>query len=299
MKKALFIDRDGTLVREPADEQVDSFEKLEFMPHVFSSLALIQNKTDFDLIVVSNQDGLGTPAYPQVTFDKIQHFIEQAFRNEGITFKAWHFDSSTSKHPSANRKPAAGMLKPYLDGSYDMSHSYVIGDRETDMQLARNLGCKAYKLTEDFGWPQISDAIVAGERKAEIRRQTKETDVYVSLDLNGTGKAQISTGLGFFDHMLEQIARHGEIDLTIETKGVVGLEFCALGKDNIAKNGVADTTMAIAVGSRTQSATSADTRGTLDISSAAAGDVVDVVYNVTDYVADDKGGLFGVPHYAG
>lgn len=219
MKKALFIDRDGTLVREPADEQVDSFEKLEFMPHVFSSLALIQDKTDFDLIVVSNQDGLGTPAYPQVTFDKIQHFIEQAFRNEGITFKAWHFDSSTSKHPSANRKPAAGMLKPYLDGSYDMSHSYVIGDRETDMQLARNLGCKAYKLTEDFGWPQISDAIVAGERKAEIRRQTKETDVYVSLDLNGTGKAQISTGLGFFDHMLEQIARHGEIDLTIETKG--------------------------------------------------------------------------------
>ncbi|MBP3774165.1 MAG: bifunctional histidinol-phosphatase/imidazoleglycerol-phosphate dehydratase HisB [Bacteroidaceae bacterium] len=219
MKKALFIDRDGTLIKEPADEQVDSFEKLEFMPGIFRSLALIREKTDFELVIVSNQDGLGTASFPTEDFEKIQRFMLQTFQGEGIVFDDILIDPTFPEDNAPTRKPGLGMLTAYLQGDYDLRQCFVIGDRATDGQLAENLGCPWFQIGQDLTWDDIANAIVGGQRKAEQHRQTKETDVYVQLDLNGQGKCDIHTGLGFFDHMLEQIGRHAGIDLTVKVQG--------------------------------------------------------------------------------
>ena len=220
-QKILFIDRDGTLIEEPFDEQIDSFDKLHFLPGVFKNLRFICEKTDFALILVSNQDGLGTSSFPENTFWPVHNFIIDTFASEGITFAAQHIDRHFPADNSPMRKPGVGMLTEYLDSNrYDLAASYVIGDRETDAQLAQNLGCKSLILGKDgMSWDKIAEIVFAGERTAEMHRITKETDVYVKLDLNGTGKCDICTGLGFFDHMLEQIGKHGMLDITVCVKG--------------------------------------------------------------------------------
>ena len=220
-QKILFIDRDGTLIEEPLDEQIDSFDKLHFLPGVFKNLRFICEKTDFALILVSNQDGLGTSSFPENTFWPVHNFIIDTFASEGITFAAQHIDRHFPADNSPMRKPGVGMLTEYLDSNrYDLAASYVIGDRETDAQLAQNLGCKSLILGKDgMSWDKIAEIVFAGERTAEMHRITKETNVYVKLDLNGTGKCDICTGLGFFDHMLEQIGKHGMLDITVRVKG--------------------------------------------------------------------------------
>ncbi|EKX99489.1 histidinol-phosphatase [Hoylesella saccharolytica F0055] len=220
-QKILFIDRDGTLIEEPFDEQIDSFDKLHFLPGVFKNLRFICEKTDFALVLVSNQDGLGTSSFPENTFWPVHNFIIDTFASEGITFAAQHIDRHFPADNSPMRKPGVGMLTEYLDiNRYDLAASYVIGDRETDTQLAQNLGCKSLILGKDgMSWDKIAEIVFAGERTAEMYRTTKETDVYVKLDLNGTGKCDICTGLGFFDHMLEQIGKHGMLDITVRVKG--------------------------------------------------------------------------------
>ena len=220
-QKILFIDRDGTLIEEPLDEQIDSFDKLHFLPGVFKNLRFICEKTDFALVLVSNQDGLGTSSFPENTFWPVHNFIIDTFASEGITFAAQHIDRHFPADNSPMRKPGVGMLTEYLDiNRYDLAASYVIGDRETDAQLAQNLGCKSLILGKDgMSWDKIAEIVFAGERTAEMHRRTKETDVYVKLDLNGTGKCDICTGLGFFDHMLEQIGKHGMLDITVRVKG--------------------------------------------------------------------------------
>ena len=220
-QKILFIDRDGTLIEEPLDEQIDSFDKLHFLPGVFKNLRFICEKNDFVLVLVSNQDGLGTSSFPENTFWPVHNFIIDTFASEGITFAAQHIDRHFPADNSPMRKPGVGMLTEYLDSNrYDLAASYVIGDRETDAQLAQNLGCKSLILGKDgMSWDKIAEIVFAGERTAEMHRTTKETDVYVKLDLNGTGKCDICTGLGFFDHMLEQIGKHGMLDITVRVKG--------------------------------------------------------------------------------
>lgn len=220
-QKILFIDRDGTLIEEPFDEQIDSFDKLHFLPGVFKNLRFICEKTDFALVLVSNQDGLGTSLFPENTFWPVHNFIIDTFASESITFAAQHIDRHFPADNSPMRKPGVGMLTEYLDiNRYDLAASYVIGDRETDAQLAQNLGCKSLILGKDgMSWDKIAEIVFAGERTAEMHRTTKETDVYVKLDLNGTGKCDICTGLGFFDHMLEQIGKHGMLDITVCVKG--------------------------------------------------------------------------------
>ena len=220
-QKILFIDRDGTLIEEPFDEQIDSFDKLHFLPGVFKNLRFICEKTDFALVLVSNQDGLGTSSFPENTFWPVHNFIIDTFASEGITFAAQHIDRHFPADNSPMRKPGVGMLTEYLDSNrYDLAASYVIGDRETDAQLAQNLGCKSLILGKDgMSWDKIAEIVFARERTAEMHRTTKETDVYVKLDLNGTGKCDICTGLGFFDHMLEQIGKHGMLDITVCVKG--------------------------------------------------------------------------------
>lgn len=220
-QKILFIDRDGTLIEEPLDEQIDSFDKLHFLPGVFKNLRFICEKTDFVLVLVSNQDGLGTSSFPENTFWPVHNFIIDTFASEDITFAAQHIDRHFPADNSPMRKPGVGMLTEYLDiNRYDLAASYVIGDRETDTQLAQNLGCKSLILGKDgMSWDKIAEIVFAGERTAEMHRTTKETDVYVKLDLNGTGKCDICTGLGFFDHMLEQIGKHGMLDITVRVKG--------------------------------------------------------------------------------
>lgn len=221
MKKILFIDRDGTLVCEPEDEQVDAFEKLKFVDGVFRNLSFIRQHLDFRFVMVSNQDGLGTPSFPEETFWPVHNFILQSLKGEGIVFDDYKIDTHFPNDMSPMRKPNVGMLTEYIDNpEYDIPNSYVIGDRETDRQLAENLGCKALILGENgMTWDKIAEILFAGERVAEVRRTTKETDIYVRIDLDGSGKCDISTGLGFFDHMLEQIGKHGMMDLTIHTKG--------------------------------------------------------------------------------
>ncbi|MBE6264762.1 MAG: bifunctional histidinol-phosphatase/imidazoleglycerol-phosphate dehydratase HisB [Prevotella sp.] len=220
-QKILFIDRDGTLIEEPEDEQIDSFKKLKFIEGMFHNLAFIRNNLDFKFVMVSNQDGLGTSSFPEDTFWPVHNFILQSLKGEGIEFDDQLIDRHFPEDNSPMRKPGTGMLKEYIDNpAYDIAGSYVIGDRETDAQLAENLGCKALILGKDgMTWDKIAEILFAGERISEIHRVTKETDVYVKLNLDGTGKCDISTGLGFFDHMLEQIGKHGMMDLTIHTKG--------------------------------------------------------------------------------
>ena len=220
-QKILFIDRDGTLIEEPADEQIDSFEKLKFVKGVFRNLSFIRSKLDFRFVMVSNQDGLGTPSFPEDTFWPVHRFILQTLEGEGITFDAQHFDPHFPEDKHPNRKPGTGMLTEYMNNeAYNLKDSYVIGDRESDEQLAQNLGCRALILGRDgLTWDKVAEILFAGERTAEVKRTTKETDIHVALNLDGTGKCNIQTGLGFFDHMLEQIGKHGMIDLTIHTKG--------------------------------------------------------------------------------
>lgn len=219
MKKAIFIDRDGTIIREPADEQIDSIEKFSFIPYALVALSRIRTATDYEFVMVSNQDGLGTNAYPQATFDKLQHLLLDTLQSVGVEFDDILIDRSFPSDNLPTRKPGIGMMGKYLSGDYDLSNSYMIGDRTTDAEFAQNMGCKALLINEHQGWPEILETIVGGERTAELHRKTKETDVFVRLNLNGTGHCDISTGLGFFDHMLEQIGRHGNIDLTVHTKG--------------------------------------------------------------------------------
>ena len=240
-KRALFIDRDGTLVEEPpVDCQLDSLEKLAFVPKVMRALYFIRKQLDFEFVMVSNQDGLGTASFPEETFWPAHNLMLKTLEGEGITFDDILIDPSLPEEQSPNRKPRLGMLGRYLTGEYDLANSYVIGDRLTDMELAYNLGAKgiwlhphdeeaeqalaayAVPLQPVFisdDWDRISEFLFAGERRAEVRRTTKETDILVDWNLDGTGKTDIHTGLGFFDHMLEQIGKHSGTDLTIRVKG--------------------------------------------------------------------------------
>ncbi len=232
MKKILFIDRDGTLVIEPPiDYQLDSLEKLEYYPGVFQYLSRIVKETDFELVMVTNQDGLGTDSFPEDTFWPAHNKIIQAFENENITFAEVFIDKTFPADNAPTRKPGTAMLTQYMDGSYDLANSFVLGDRISDMQLAQNLGCQGILIAEKnktftetppialqtASWADIYSFLVAGARTAKVHRKTKETDILVELDLNGTGKADINTGIGFFDHMLEQLSRHGLLDLKISS----------------------------------------------------------------------------------
>lgn len=229
MKKVLFIDRDGTLVIEPpVDYQLDSLEKLEFYPGVFQNLSKIAREMDYELVMVTNQDGLGTTSFPEETFWPAQNKIIQAFENEGIRFSEILIDKSFEKDHLPTRKPGTGMLTHYIKGDYDLPDSYVIGDRLTDVQLAKNLGCQSIYMgkEENSGatlqtpnWAEIYQYLKKQPRKAKVIRNTKETKISVEINLDGSGKSSIHTGLGFFDHMLEQIAKHGNMDLYIEADG--------------------------------------------------------------------------------
>lgn len=239
MKKVLFIDRDGTIIVEPpVTFQIDSLEKLEFLPYAISSLRKFAEETDFELVMVSNQDGLGTKKYPKKAFDIVQKKMMTTLNNEGINFSAIHIDKSFEKDNSPNRKPKTGMLKKYISRNYDLKNSYVIGDRVTDLQLAKNLGSKAILIRNDLNkkmkisselktvlaldaknWNEIYEFFKSPSRKISHARKTKETDITIELDLDGKGKSKISTGLSFFDHMLEQVAKHGNINLNISAKG--------------------------------------------------------------------------------
>ncbi|MBQ0048240.1 MAG: bifunctional histidinol-phosphatase/imidazoleglycerol-phosphate dehydratase HisB [Prevotellaceae bacterium] len=237
MKKILFIDRDGTIIKEPADEQIDAFDKLEFVEGAFRNLSFIRKNLDFEFVMVSNQDGLGTDSFPENTFWPVHNFILQTLKGEGVEFDNILIDRHFPEDNHPCRKPGVGMLTEYIQNSnlnpdckeprYDLAGSYVIGDRETDAQLAQNLGCKFLKVNStqvgtpgsSESWEKISEMLFAGERIAEITRTTHETDITVRLNLDGTGKCDIQTGLGFFDHMLEQIGRHGMMDLYVRCNG--------------------------------------------------------------------------------
>jgi imidazoleglycerol-phosphate dehydratase/histidinol-phosphatase len=242
MKKVLFIDRDGTLVIEPPlDYQLDSLEKLEFYPGVFQWLSKI-SKFGYELAMVTNQDGLGTNSFPEETFWPPHNKCMQAFENEGILFEEVFIDKTFPAENATTRKPRTGLLSKYLDGTYDLSNSFVIGDRLTDVELAKNLGSKAIFLSagespgaeevsvkqdelkdcivlQTTDWQDIYELLNRGSRTAQVKRATKETDIDLSVQLDGTGQSEISTGIAFFDHMLDQIAKHGLLDLNIKVKG--------------------------------------------------------------------------------
>ena len=247
MKKVLFIDRDGTLVIEPpVDYQLDSLEKLEFYPKVMRNLGFVRSKLDFEFVMVTNQDGLSTASFPEETFWPAHNLMMKTLEGEGVTFDDICIDRSMPEDNALTRKPRTGMLTKYLGNpDYDLVNSFVIGDRTTDVELAKNLGCRAIFLQEDTNmlkpksaggeaacegledvcalatkdWDKVAEFLFAGERKAEVRRITKETNIYVAVNLDGNGRCDIHTGLGFFDHMLEQIGKHGGMDLTIHVKG--------------------------------------------------------------------------------
>jgi len=228
MKKVLFIDRDGTLVIEPpVDLQLDSLEKLEFYPGVFQNLAKIVTELDYQLVMVTNQDGLGTDSFPEETFWPAQNKILQAFKNEGITFSEIIVDKSFAHDNLPSRKPGTALLTHYIKGNYDLANSYVIGDRFTDVQLAENLGSKSiYMGTEAAqadlstqSWEAIYKFLKKVPRTGSVIRITNETNIEVMVNLDGSGKSNINTGLAFFDHMLEQLSRHGNIDLDIKVQG--------------------------------------------------------------------------------
>lgn len=234
MKKVLFIDRDGTIIREPVDFQVDLFSKLQFLPGAITNLAKIAVELDFELVMVTNQDGLGTESFPEANFWPAQSFILQTLEDEGVRFAEVYVDRTLPEDHAPTRKPGTGMLTKYLTGEYDLANSYVIGDRPTDVELARNLGAKAIFINnsnfelraglfpdtlEVKSWSDIYDRLRRPERKVLHHRKTNETDILVELNLDGTGWSEIGTGIAFFDHMLEQFARHSTIDLKIEANG--------------------------------------------------------------------------------
>ncbi len=236
-KKVLFIDRDGTIISEPpVTFQVDNLEQMEFLPGVLRNLYFIRHKLDFEWALVTNQDGLGTEVYPQSNFDLVQSKFLQTLENESIHFDKIFIDKSFPEDNLPTRKPGIGMLTEFFNENYDLSGSFVIGDRITDVQLAKNLGCKVIFLSDDSdilkkndltefcalqttSWDKITEFLFAGERTAKIKRTTKETDILIELNLDGSGKCNIHTGLNFFDHMLEQIGKHSGSDLTIQVKG--------------------------------------------------------------------------------
>ncbi|GGD38559.1 bifunctional histidinol-phosphatase/imidazoleglycerol-phosphate dehydratase HisB [Muriicola marianensis] len=240
--KVLFIDRDGTLIREPEDEQIDAFEKLEFYPGVFTWLGRICRELSYELVMVTNQDGLGTESFPEETFWPVQNFIMQTLEKEGISFKEVLIDRTFPHENASTRKPKTGLLTPYMTGNYDLGNSFVIGDRLTDMELAKNLNAKGVFINnhtalgndelsakeeeiraciglETASWKEIYEFLRLGNRRAQHSRNTKETQISISLDLDGSGQSDVSTGLPFFDHMLDQLARHGQLDLFIKVKG--------------------------------------------------------------------------------
>lgn len=239
MKRVLFIDRDGTLIVEPKDTcQVDSLDLLEFLPGVFRNLYRIRNRFDFELVMVSNQDGLGTDAYPEETFELIQAKILQAFKNEGVEFDKIFIDKSWPEENLPTRKPGIAMLGDFLTGGYDLANSYVIGDRISDIELAKNLGAKGIligseKLKKEIqsagleehcvligeNWDQVYDYLLRIERFATVQRITGETNISITLSLDGAGRSQISTGLAFLDHMLNQLSKHSGCDITVEAAG--------------------------------------------------------------------------------
>lgn len=243
MKKVLFIDRDGVLLEEPpVDYQVDSFAKFSFYPGMISNLSRIAKELDFELVMVTNQDGLGTNAYPYEDFEGPHNLLIQTLEKEGVVFTEQCIDRSFPADNAPTRKPRTGLLTGYIEGDYDLENSFVIGDRLTDMELAKNLGARGIYMKnpndpgvgettadqkeilnsvalETRDWKEIYTFLRLGERTASVKRTTKETDIDIALDLDGSGKAEISTGLKFFDHMLEQIARHGALDLNITVKG--------------------------------------------------------------------------------
>jgi imidazoleglycerol-phosphate dehydratase/histidinol-phosphatase len=228
MKKVLFIDRDGTIITEPADEQVDSFDKLEFMPGVITALSRIYKETDYELVMVTNQDGLGTSSFPEETFWPAHNKIIRILKGEGVIFKEVFIDRTFPEEKAPTRKPGTAMLNRYLASGIDLSSSFVIGDRLTDLKLAKNLDCKAIffsaKKSKDAvlstrDWNEIYRYLLLLPRMSCVERTTSETNIRVEINLDGTGKSDISTGLGFFDHLLEQIPKHGGIDLTIRAKG--------------------------------------------------------------------------------
>jgi len=241
-KKILFVDRDGTMINETPDEQIDSFEKLTFYPGALTYLPKIANELDFELVMVTNQDGLGTAVYPEDTFWPVHNLILKTFEGEGVKFSNICIDRTFPADNAPTRKPKTGLLTQYLDTEkYDLKGSFTIGDRKNDVLLAKNLGAKAIWLNNHSGlgggefteedhigdtialettdWQKIYEFLKLGERVIEHRRSTKETDIYIKINLDGTGEAKVSTGLHFFDHMLDQIARHGSIDLEIIANG--------------------------------------------------------------------------------
>ncbi|WP_372743997.1 bifunctional histidinol-phosphatase/imidazoleglycerol-phosphate dehydratase HisB [Lutibacter sp.] len=241
-KKVLFIDRDGTIIKEPADEQVDSFEKIIFYPKSFTYLGKIAKELDYELVMVTNQDGLGTESMPEENFWPVHNFVLQCFENEGVKFENIVIDRTFAKDNAPTRKPNTGLLTEYFSEEYDLENSFVIGDRLTDVELAKNLGAKGIFINDNTNlgtdeitvkreslnnfialesndWQKIYEFLKLENRTAELTRNTNETKIYIKLNLDGTGKSDISTGIAFFDHMLDQISRHGSMDLTIKVEG--------------------------------------------------------------------------------
>jgi len=241
-KKVLFIDRDGTIIKETADEQIDAFEKMVFYPKAFTYLGKIAKELDYELAMITNQDGLGTDVFPEDTFWPVHNFIMKSFENEGVVFDNVFIDRTFPKDNADTRKPGTGMLTSYFSDEYDLENSFVIGDRLTDVELAKNLGAKGIFINDDTqlgtgeitvkreeldeyialesnDWEKIYEFLKLEKRVAEISRKTNETDIQIKINLDGTGKSAINTGLAFFDHMLDQLARHGQMDLEIEVDG--------------------------------------------------------------------------------
>ena len=234
MKKILFLDRDGVLINEPADEQIDSLEKLSFIPGMFTNLQDIVSKLDYKLVMVTNQDGLGTASFPENTFWPVQNLLVDTLRGEGIEFDEICIDRSFEHEHSPNRKPRTGMLTKFMTGKFDLENSFVIGDRLTDAQLAKNIGCKAIRINgkgnipselaetvvlDAKKWSDIKKFLFVKDRKAKCIRNTSETKISGAINLDGEGISEITTGLHFFDHMLEQIAKHAQIDLFLHSDG--------------------------------------------------------------------------------
>jgi len=241
-KKVLFIDRDGTIIKETSDEQIDAFEKMIFYPKAFTFLGKIAKELDYELVMITNQDGLGTDVFPEDTFWPVHNFILKSFENEGVIFSEVFLDRTFPHENATTRKPGTGLLTQYFSEEYDLENSFVIGDRLTDIELAKNLGAKGIYINdntnlgtseitvkrdeldaviglESSDWQEIYEFLKLEDRTAELTRNTNETKIYIQLNLDGTGESNISTGIAFFDHMLDQIARHGNMDLTIQVKG--------------------------------------------------------------------------------
>ncbi len=241
-KRVLFIDRDGTIIKETADEQIDAFDKMIFYPKAFTFLGKIAKELDFELVMITNQDGLGTEAFPEDTFWPVHNFIMKSFENEGVVFNKVCIDRTFPNENADTRKPGTGLLTEYFSEDYDLANSFVIGDRLTDMELAKNLGAKGIFINDDTqlgtgeitvsenelgafiacetnDWEKIYEFLTLETRTASIHRKTKETDISISINLDGTGTSKIDTGLAFFDHMLDQLARHGQMDLEIKVDG--------------------------------------------------------------------------------